>query len=136
MLLGTLMSQSAVCYEHTFALLDRGFELLSLGAFDLEETNDICSIQGTPTQKKSEEPTVPKLTACKTAFLGICHSSKTTHPPVLPKGLLGRLPRSYCNLRMPTLTSSNETDRRYAQIGSAAPYHIACQKCYGRSVGI
>jgi hypothetical protein len=115
----------------------QGLESLSLDAFDLEVTNDICSIQGTPTQKESEEPTVPKLNAFKKAFLGIVTVRKQPrHPPVLPKGLLGRLPRSYCNLRMPTLTSSNETDRRYAQIGSAAPYHIACQKCYGRSVGM
>jgi hypothetical protein len=116
------MSQPPVCYEHILRAIGQGLESLSLDAFDLEVTNDICSIQGTPTQKESEEPTVPKLNAFKKAFLGIVTARKQPrHPPVLPKGLLGRLPRSYCNLRMPTLTSSNETDRRYAQMGAQPP---------------
>jgi hypothetical protein len=78
------MSQPPVCYEHILRAIGQGLESLSLDAFDLEVTNDICSIQGTPTQKESEEPTVPKLNAFKKAFLGICHSSKTTPSSASP----------------------------------------------------
>jgi hypothetical protein len=50
----------------------------------LEVANDTFSIQGTPTRKESEKPTVAKLHAFKKTFLGICHTPKKPAPSATP----------------------------------------------------
>ena len=77
---GTLMTQSANCYEHILRAIGQGLESLSLESFDLEIAENIFSVRGIPTQKKSEKSPVTKLKAFKKAFLGICHSSRTPAP--------------------------------------------------------
>jgi hypothetical protein len=78
------MAQTATCYEHILRAIGQGLESLSLEAFDLEVANDTFSIQGTPTRKESEKPTVAKLHAFKKAFLGICHTPKRPAPSATP----------------------------------------------------
>jgi hypothetical protein len=77
---GTLMIQPAICYEHILRAIGQGLESLSLESFDLEIAENIFSVRGIPTQKKSEKSPVTKLKAFKKAFLGICLSSRTPAP--------------------------------------------------------
>jgi hypothetical protein len=80
MLSSSLMAQPPICYEHILRAIGQGLESLSLEAFDLEVVDDSFSIQGTPTRKESEKPTIAPLNAFKKAFLSICHASKKSAP--------------------------------------------------------
>ena len=76
MLSGSLMAPPTICYEHILRAIGQGLESLSLEAFDLEVVGETFSVQGTPTRKESEKPTIAPLNAFKKAFLSICHTPK------------------------------------------------------------
>ena len=63
------MAPPTICYEHILRAIGQGLESLSLEAFDLEVADDTFSIQGIPTRKESEKPTLAPLNAFKKAFL-------------------------------------------------------------------
>ena len=74
---GTLMTQSANCYEHILRAIGQGLESLSLESFDLEVAENTFLVRGIPTPKKSEKSPVTKLKGFKKALLEICHYSRT-----------------------------------------------------------
>jgi hypothetical protein len=84
MLSGSLMAEPMIRYEHILRAIGQGLESLSLEAFDLKVVGDTFSIQGTPTRKESEKPTIAPLNEFKKAFLSICHTSKKSAPSENP----------------------------------------------------
>ena len=84
MLSRSLMAPPTICYEHILRAIGQGLESLSLEGFDLEVVNDTFSVQGIPTPKGSEKPTIAPLNAFKKAFLSICHTPIKSAPSETP----------------------------------------------------
>ena len=89
MLSDSLMAPPTICYEHILRAIGQGLESLSLEAFDLEVVDDTFSVQGTPTRKESEKPTIAPMNAFKKAFLSICYTSKNTSETLAAESVVG-----------------------------------------------
>jgi hypothetical protein len=137
MLSGSLMAEPMIRYEHILRAIGQGLESLSLEAFDLKVVGDTFSIQGTPTRKESEKPTIAPLNEFKKAFLSICHTSKKSAPSENPaESVSGSSRLLRLQFTQADIDKLEHDGKALRSDGSAAPYRIAGHKSYERWVGM